>query len=532
MRFIVYSILILMAFASTTFATILQRGDIIHIESWPDVRYTRFVKIDNDGFLKIPYYHSNIMAAGKSIEEMDALIKKTFQRQFPSIRFVTTFSGNASVKISVVGAVFYPGEYIYPTGSRLSTIVKELDMKEVKDDSKFQYMSSFNQEVFYKNTEVSIINDDARGEYITQQANIPENKEYEEPNKYPVYEDKKTPKTYLYETVSYRNIELVRDGEKTIIDLMQYFKEGALEDNPVIQEGDVVIFRYIKKYASIKGAVNFPNSYEIKDGESIMDIIDLTGGPVPTAYLDAIEITNPTTGVIKTVPYDSLANIEVSNHDAVFFPFNKKENNVKEIILDGEVARPGIYPISDTTSLAEVLKRAGGLLPNSDIYGVRITRNSDINVGPFEEEVKNYTTRIKVSDDDTLTKNLNMYLIDGDEVFIPAKSKVVHVAGYIGKPGSYEWVDGKDAEYYLDLAGGENRFAYNDLIRVIKAKSGKILEISEVDEMEMGDLIYVPEYIPPAGRPAFLTFKEVVVVLGSMAALILNSFLIYQNASN
>jgi len=530
MRYIIYSFLILLAFTSSSFAIILQKGDIIHIESWPDIRYTRFVKIDNNGFLKIPYYNGKIEAEGKDIEDIDKLIKKKFKYKFPTIKFITTFSGNSSIKVSVVGAVFYPGEYIYPTGSRVSTIIKGLDMKKIKDNDKFQYASNYNDEVFNSNTLISTQNDIPTGKNLSP-TRVSNYQKTESVNTYPKYNKKKTEKSFIYENVSYRNIQLIRNEKTTSIDLMKFFNNGSIKNNPIIEDGDVLVFKYIEKFASVKGAVNFPNTYEIKDGESLKDIVDLAGGAVPTAYFRGVEISNPKTKILKTVDYDSLKNIKVQNYDHIYVLFNKKERNVREIVLDGEVARPGIYPITDSTTLNEIIKRAGGLSQTADLFGIRITRHNDINVGPFKDIIKDYKSRIRISSMDKNAKDLKIYLNDGDEVFIPTKSKVVHVAGFIGKPGSYEWVKGKDAKYYLDLAGGENRFSYNNLIRVVKSKTGKILTISEVKNIEVGDLIYLPEYIEPTKRPGFLTFKEVIVVMGTMAALILNSFLIYQNAS-
>ena len=46
------------------------------------------------------------------------------------------------------------------------------------------------------------------------------------------------------------------------------------------------------------------------------------------------------------------------------------------VIVEGEVMRPGVYKLEKNETLRSVLQRAGGLSPNSYVYGAQLTRES------------------------------------------------------------------------------------------------------------------------------------------------------------
>lgn len=54
-----------------------------------------------------------------------------------------------------------------------------------------------------------------------------------------------------------------------------------------------------------------------------------------------------------------------------------KEYASQRITVEGEVAKPGIFPISDRTTLLQALALAGGIKDNADLRGVVIMRQVD-----------------------------------------------------------------------------------------------------------------------------------------------------------
>ena len=77
---------------------------------------------------------------------------------------------------------------------------------------------------------------------------------------------------------SYRKISLIRDGEvlKTI-DLYSYLIHGYLEDNIVLQEGDVVHIPVYQNRVNMMGEFKRPGLFEVTDQDDLQDLITYAG---------------------------------------------------------------------------------------------------------------------------------------------------------------------------------------------------------------------------------------------------------------
>ena len=79
--------------------------------------------------------------------------------------------------------------------------------------------------------------------------------------------------------------------------------------------------------------------------------------------------------------HDEASNLELQAGDIVTI-FSQRDINVPQtsraqyVIVEGEVMRPGVYKLENNETLRSVLQRAGGLSPNSYVYGTRLIRES------------------------------------------------------------------------------------------------------------------------------------------------------------
>jgi protein involved in polysaccharide export with SLBB domain len=88
----------------------------------------------------------------------------------------------------------------------------------------------------------------------------------------------------------------------------------------------------------------------------------------------------------------------------------------------------------------------------------------------------------------------DVFLKDGDVVFIPHSQKTVYVYGQVTRPGYVSYKEGADVRYYLDQAGGYGEEAETGGTRVIKGKTREWLDPSDT-AIEAGDYIWVPKDI-------------------------------------
>ena len=84
---------------------------------------------------------------------------------------------------------------------------------------------------------------------------------------------------------SVRNIELIREGKSIQkIDMYDFIIKGQSPDDIILQEGDIILVPTYEMFVDISGSVKRPMIYEMKDGETLDDIIDFAGGFMGNAY--------------------------------------------------------------------------------------------------------------------------------------------------------------------------------------------------------------------------------------------------------
>jgi protein involved in polysaccharide export with SLBB domain len=113
-----------------------------------------------------------------------------------------------------------------------------------------------------------------------------------------------------------------------------------------------------------------------------------------------------------------------------------------EIVLSGEVERPGTIQVTATQRLHEVLLSAGGVTPRGSVRHVRLT------LGGVEREVDllAFELRGDVSE--------NPYVQESLRVHVPPRGPAVVLAGAVRRPGEYELGAQGSLREVLELTGG------------------------------------------------------------------------------
>ena len=86
-----------------------------------------------------------------------------------------------------------------------------------------------------------------------------------------------------------------------------------------------------------------------------------------------------------------------------------------------------------------------------------------------------------------------LYLEDGDTIFIPAKSNLVTVAGEVKKPNSFPFVPGMTLTSVIAQAGGMTPLAIRWEVKLVrKTKSGTVDAIVDYDAINKNEIKDVP----------------------------------------
>ena len=123
-----------------------------------------------------------------------------------------------------------------------------------------------------------------------------------------------------------------------------------------------------------------PAIYELKDGESLKDLVYFGGGLLPDAQLSSAELESVSiiddAYTLKAINLDSSDNNILSNGDILYiYPILNTIN--KAILISGFAQRPGFYAWNDSLKLSDIINSKQKLLPLTDISYILIKRESN-----------------------------------------------------------------------------------------------------------------------------------------------------------
>jgi polysaccharide biosynthesis/export protein len=185
----------------------------------------------------------------------------------------------------------------------------------------------------------------------------------------------KTPGTYLvnpFSTISsalgysggiseigtLRNIRLIRaNGETYSFDLYKLLISGNRLDDITIESGDVIIIDPAQQFINITGQVIRPAIYEIRENETLDDLIKFALGYTQIANKSSINLR------ILDIQSSLIKNINVSNPESSLSdvlsvkvnPYNNK--NIASVSITGAIKEPGFYQITIDENLEKVINK-------------------------------------------------------------------------------------------------------------------------------------------------------------------------------
>lgn len=349
---------------------------------------------------------------------------------------------------------------------------------------------------------------------------------------------------------NYRSITITnKNGLSRSYDFLTFLRYGVKANNPLLQEGDIVLVDKIDKIVSISGMVKYPGGYEFVEGEKAFDFINLAGGVLSKAKTDSIEIISFTSdGKTQVSNYFSLnelknRNIIMHNQDQIVIRQLVDYFEDKYVYIQGFVKYPGYYKIVENeTKLKDILEEAGGFRENAELRDATLYRTSGSVENDQEFERIKAMPRADMSDDefnylkaksrqkkgrvvvdfeDLISKNNsaeNIYLKRNDVINIPEKKNYVIMLGQVVNQGNIIYDKKLTYVDYIKLAGGYGWRPMESDVRIIKANTGEWVYADKVKQIEPGDAIWVPEE-PPS--PKFWNiFTTSLTIVGQTASII------------
>ncbi|MCA6440412.1 MAG: SLBB domain-containing protein [Sediminibacterium sp.] len=384
-------------------------------------------------------------------------------------------------KVSINGAVFFPGDYSLDSSKEILSLLRKAKIK----DNAFT-----NRALLYRLNNFE--------ERVVEAVNLQD-----------IFAGKKT--------VNLRN------G-----DFLQVFYKSALEEAANVK---------------LTGEVNSPGSFAFTPGMLLEDIILLGGGLTDKASLEEIEVLRrlrKDKTLADTVVYNSIYKFSLKDSLALkptslaipLEPFDvvnvknlPRNKTAGSVIIRGEVLFPGVYQLnSKNDRVTDLLQRAGGLVGTANVAGATLLRNTfPTNMGAEIRGIKKQLIYNQLNDSLAEQKliqkidvgkqvvsfdlaniisnpknSANLFLEDGDIIEIPKTFTTVSVFGAVRFEKKMTFSENLSFKKAIREAGGFTEIALKKGAYVVYP-NGKVKTVRRAlflrvyPSLIAGSEIYVPE---------------------------------------
>lgn len=165
-----------------------------------------------------------------------------------------------------------------------------------------------------------------------------------------------------------RDIKVVRNN-KTVasVDIYDFLVNGTRKNDIRLEDGDVIVVAPYKNIVKVIGAVKRPLNFEMKDGETVADVLRYAGGFDKSAYSENVSVVSQNAHdiVVSLVESAQFGSFTLKNGDEV--EVKKMDARYENrIIASGSLMLPGVFELNDeVNSVRKLVKKAGGLHPEA-----------------------------------------------------------------------------------------------------------------------------------------------------------------------
>ena len=505
----------------------LGAGDLVIIDIWGVSQVTIQETISPDGTINIDNL-GLVYLNGMSINQATNHLRKELNKVYaglngenPGSHIKVSLGNNRSIQVNVMGEVFQPGTY---TLSSFSTVFHALysagGVSEIGSLRNIQVVRN-GKPIATVDVYDFIMHGKTQDDINLQEGDVIIVPPYEalvkiegnvkRPMKYEMKDDE-TVATLLkyagnFASDAYtRSMKLVRQNGREYqiftIDDMDYsvFK---LKDGDVIT-AEAILNRYENKL-EIKGAVYRPGIYQFGgDLNTVKQLVEKADGIMADAFLGRAvlhrqreDLTKEIIQVdLKSILKGTKPDIALQRNDVLYIPSIHDLQDLGNIEVFGEVARPGKYIFADNMTLEDLIIQAGGLLESASTVKVDVSRRIKNNKSTEVSATIGEMYSFALKDGFVIDGEAGFVLEPYDQVYVrrsPGYQPQVNVTveGEILYNGTYALTN--KSERLSDLvkkAGGTTPYAYIKGAKLMrKANDEELKRMEDVLKMmqrEMG----------------------------------------------
>ena len=507
----------------------LGAGDEIIIDIWGTNQTSIQQAISPDGAINIDGL-GLVFLNGLTVEQATSYLRKELNKIYaglsgenPTSQIKLSLGNSRTIRVNVMGEVYQPGTYslsafstvfhaIYSAGGvsdigslRKIQVVRNGKNIATVDVYDFIMQGKTKDDISLQEGDVIIV--------PPYEALIKVEGKVKRPMKYEMKKDE-TVATLLkyagnFASDAYtRSMKVVRQNGKEYqiftVDDMDYsvFK---LKDGDVLT-AEAILDRFENKL-EIKGAVYRPGIYQFGGNlNTVKQLVQKADGIMADAFLgravlhrEREDLTKEIVQVdLKGILNGTKPDIELKRNDVLYIPSIHDLQDLGNIEIFGEVARPGKYIYADNMTLEDLVIQAGGLLESASTVKVDVARRIKDSKSTELTSTTGEMFSFALKDGFVVDGEPGFVLEPYDQVYVrrsPGYQKQVNVSvtGEILYDGTYALTN--KVERLSDLvkkAGGTTQFAYvkgAKLMRIAnEEEKQRMADVREIMQREMGSL--------------------------------------------
>lgn len=250
-----------------------------------------------------------------------------------------------------------------------------------------------------------------------------------------------------------RDIRLSRNGKiVSTLDVYEFIFDGKSSEDMILEEGDIIIVPTYDMLVDVAGNVKRPMIYEMKEGETVSDVLDYAGGFSGDAYRNSIGLIrqNGREYQVFTVNQSDYAGFRLMDGDAINVGamLDRFENRIE---IKGAVYRPGIYQLGgEISTVSQLISKADGIKGDAFTNRALLQREKeDLTFEVLPIDVK--AIMDGSAEDVMLRKNDVLFIASIHDL---NDVGVITVTGEVARPGKFVFAENTTLEDIIMQAGG------------------------------------------------------------------------------
>lgn len=416
----------------------IQPGDVLNITVSPQAAYGRVVTVQPDGKLSYPVA-GELNVAGKTVAEFTKLLVKGLEKELnrPQVTVsVQTTAPRPAPQITVLGAVQAPGLFNLRPGWRLTEALAaaggpkpNADLHRITITGKDQKIvvadlqpglngrPDSNREVYEGDLILVLEGDLPRSPAITVLGAV------RSPGLFPLQTGWRltealaaaggpTPEADL------ERISITHPDRTLEVAAINPGPDGLVQDNKVVRDGDLILViegKRARPTVTVLGEVVRPGVYEIQPDATLIEALNLAGGPTPRADLHRVSFASKGKEGVTSIDLQSVLkgtdgkqNQRMQTGDTLIVHESRNQ-----VVVLGEVVRQGEQALEGSDTALDLLIRAGGPTSSANLSKATIMRRGkDGRPQIIPVDLKKVTTR---------SNHVAAAVAPGDLLFVPPR---------------------------------------------------------------------------------------------------------------